>query len=151
MMTGQAPARIRLANHAPGHRDLFALDGSVLLEAASVRNLNLSYTTIAERFKAAGYATAHIGKWHLSHVARNDTSGPTEQQLRPEHRGFDLNIGGTRRGGQPSYFAPYRNDALADGPDGEHLPERMADEASKFVSQPHDQPFFLNRWPFSVR
>ena len=30
MMTGQAPARIRLTNHAPGHADRFSLEGSDL-------------------------------------------------------------------------------------------------------------------------
>ena len=43
-----------------------------------MRRLELSYITIAERLKEAGYATAHIGKWHLSHVARNDRSGVAE-------------------------------------------------------------------------
>ena len=66
MMTGQAPGRLRLTNHAPGHKDGFSLEGSDLQEAQSVRNLALSYVTIAERLSNAGYATAHIGKWHLS-------------------------------------------------------------------------------------
>jgi len=71
-MTGLAPARLRLTNHAPGHKEGFSLEGSNLQQAESVRYLELSYITIAERLKEAGYATAHIGKWHLSYVAKND-------------------------------------------------------------------------------
>lgn len=150
MMTGQAPARLKLTNHAPGHPDRFSIDGSDLQGADWVRNLDLSYVTIAEQLLAAGYSTAHIGKWHLSHVARKNESIVSESELRPEHQGFEVNIGGTRRGGPPSYFSPYKNDALPDGPVGEYLPERMADEAIHFISQDRDKPFFLSWWPFSV-
>ena len=65
MMTGLAPARLRLTNHAPGNPDGFSLPGSDLQEPETVRHLALSYTTIAERLSAAGYATGHVGKWHL--------------------------------------------------------------------------------------
>ncbi|MEM8734915.1 MAG: sulfatase [Planctomycetota bacterium] len=150
MMTGLTPARLRITNHAPGHTDGFAPDGATVREADWVRNLDLSYVTIAERLKAQGYATAHIGKWHLSHVERGKNSAAKERALRPEHQGFDINIGGTRRGGPPSYFSPYKNDALPDGEVGEYLPERMADEAIQFVESRQDEPFFLSWWPFSV-
>ena len=149
MMTGQAPGRLRLTNHAPGHKDGFSLEGSSLQEAESVRNLALSYVTIAERLSAAGYATAHIGKWHLSYVARNN-KGLAEIDLRPDHQGFDINIGGCFRGGPPSYFAPYRIPTLPEKKEGEYLPERLADEAIAFVREKRDNPFFLNWWPYSV-
>lgn len=149
MMTGQAPGRLRLTNHAPGHKDGFSLEGSNLQEAASVRHLALSYVTIAERLSEAGYATAHIGKWHLSYVARDDKE-LTETELRPDKQGFDLNIGGCFRGGPPSYFAPYRIPTLPEKREGEYLPERLADEAIAFVQQAREGPFFLNWWPYSV-
>ena len=82
MMTGLSPARLHLTNHAPGHPDGFSLEGSSLQEAESVRNLKLSYVTIAERLKEAGYETAHIGKWHLSYVNRKmDSSGQSGGQF----------------------------------------------------------------------
>ena len=149
MMTGQAPGRLRLTNHAPGHKDGFSLEGSNLQEAESVRNLALSYVTIAERLSNAGYATAHIGKWHLSYVARNNKE-IAEADLRPEKQGFELNIGGCFRGGPPSYFAPYRIPTLQEKKEGEYLPERLADEAIAFVQKNRDRPFFLNWWPYSV-
>jgi len=150
MMTGQSPARLRLTNHAPGHKDGFTLEGSDLAEASSVRNLALGYRTIAERLSEAGYATAHIGKWHLSYVARNSESGPLESDLRPDKQGFDLNIGGCYRGGPPTYFAPYKIPTLPEQEEGEYLPERLADEAIKFIEQNREKRFYLNWWPYSV-
>lgn len=149
MMTGQSPARLRITNHAPGNPDGFALKDSLLREADNIRHLPLAAVTIAERLSEAGYATAHVGKWHLSYVARGDTS-VLETALRPEKQGFDLNVGGCANGGPPSYFVPYRNPALIDGQAGEYLPERLADEAIAFIRQRHSRPFFLNWWPYSV-
>ena len=150
MMTGQTPGRLRLTNHAPGHKDGFALEGSNLQEAETVRNLGLSYVTIAERLSAAGYATAHIGKWHLSYVARNNRTGITEPDLRPDKQGFDVNLGGCFRGGPPSYFAPYRIPTLTAKEEGEYLPQRLAVEAIAYMQEHRDHPFFLNWWPYSV-
>lgn len=150
MMTGQSPARLHLTNHAPGHPDGFSLPGSNLQEAKNIRHLPLKAVTIAERLSAAGYATAHIGKWHLSHVSKPVKDGITEPKLRPEHQGFSLNIGGCHFGGPPSYFSPYRNPTLKNGPPGEYLPERLADEAIQFVRSHRDGPFFLNWWPYCV-
>ena len=56
--------------------------------APYLARLAASHTTLAEAFKARGYATMHAGKWHL---------GP-EGSL-PEDHGFDVNIAGTERGG----------------------------------------------------
>ena len=150
MMTGQTPGRLGLTNHAPGNKDGFALPDSDLREPPTERNLALSYVTIAERLADAGYATAHIGKWHLSYTPRRNKQPPLEPDLRPEHQGFDVNIGGCFRGGPPSYFAPYRIPALPDGEDGEYLPERLADEAIAYVRKNKDRRFFLNWWPYSV-
>ena len=150
MMTGLAPARITLTNHAPGHRPGFAPEGNAVGEAECIHHLPLSYQTIAERLGAAGYATAHIGKWHLSHLGKEDPSGKTGQEYDPDHRGFDLNVGGNSAGGPQSYFAPYLNISLPGAKDGEYLPQRLADEAIAFVKQSKDKPFYLNYWPYSV-
>ena len=150
MMTGQAPARLLITNHAPGHKKGFSLEGSDLQEAKTVRNLGLSYVTIAETLSEAGYATAHVGKWHLSYVDRKNKSETNELDLRPEHQGFDVNIGGCFRGGPPSYFAPYRIPSLKAKKEAEYLPERLCDEAIAFVNENRDRPFFLSWWPYSV-
>ena len=57
--------------------------------------LPLDETTIAEVFKAAGYATASIGKWHLGGEA-----------YYPEKHGFDLNIAGTDKPQPPTLLRP---------------------------------------------
>ncbi len=77
-----------------------------------------------------GYRTCMAGKWHLSADAAD--------------YGFDVNFGGHQSGGPKSYFSPYRNPQLADGPDGEHLPARLANDVSGWISQ-QDQasPFFV--------
>ena len=150
MMTGLAPARLRLTNHAPGNPDGFSLPGSDLQEPETVRQLALSSTTIAERLSAAGYATGHVGKWHLSYVNPRGSEKLDQREFYPEKQGFDVNIGGNSSGGPPSYFSPYRNPTLKDGAAGEYLPQRLADEAMNFVRRNRDRPFFLNWWPYSV-
>ena len=85
--------------------------------------------TIAALLRAHGYATASIGKWHLGED--------------PKSHGFDVNVGGSRRGHPKSYLSPYGNPALEDGPDGEYLTTRLTDEAVDFIEQHRQQPFFL--------
>lgn len=151
IMTGLSPARLQITNHAPGHEPGFHLPGSALQEAAWQPFLALKRVTLAERLQDAGYTTAFLGKWHLSHRKGRDAHGLYEPQLRPEHQGFDLNVGGCDYGGPPSYFAPYRLPNLTAQADGEYLPERLADEAIAFVrAQPAEQPFFLCWWNYSV-
>ena len=89
--------------------------------------------TIAEALKPAGYVSASIGKWHLG---RDPESGPVSQ-------GFDLNVGGYDRGHPVSYFSPYRNPFLKDGPKGEYLTDRLTTEAISFVRKNRHKPFFL--------
>lgn len=107
-------------------------------------HLALNETTIAEAFKESGYATYFVGKWHL---------GEGEAYW-PEHQGFDKNKGGWSMGRPESYFSPYYNPKLKDGPVGEYLPFRLADEAVSFLeehqSQKAKQPFFLNFAMYNV-
>lgn len=96
--------------------------------------LALDTPTLAKAMKSAGYASFFAGKWHL---------GP--EGFWPENQGFDVNIGGIDRGGPyggKKYFSPYGNPRLPDGPDGEHLPDRLATEAAKFIEANKARPFF---------
>ncbi|MFN3761158.1 MAG: sulfatase [Algoriphagus aquaeductus] len=98
-------------------------------------NLALEEITLAESFKSAGYKTFFAGKWHLGE----------EESHWPEHQGFDINKGGNSKGAPSTgskYFSPYENPRLENGPDGEYLPERLAEETSKFIRENKDQPFF---------
>jgi len=150
MMTGQSPARLRITNHAPGNGANFHPKGSDLIEAEWHTYLALDYVTIAELLQQAGYATGFAGKWHLSHRPGQDALGPYEPQLRPEHQGFDLNVGGCRLGGPPSYFEPYKIPNITPRRAGDYLPDRLADESIAFAKTNRRRPFFLCWWNYSV-
>jgi hypothetical protein len=55
-----------------------------------------------------------------------------------------VNRGGTSKGQPPSYFSPYRIPTLPDGPAGEYLTDREADEAVAFIEAHRDRPFLLS-------
>lgn len=57
VLRGQGRSRKHLAASAPLAKKA--------LEAETLIRLPTSYYTLAEAFKADGYATAHFGKWHL--------------------------------------------------------------------------------------
>ena len=105
-----------------------------LLPAPNRDRLALDTPTLAKALKAAGYATFFAGKWHL---------GP--EGYWPENQGFEINRGGNERGGPyggGKYFSPYGNSRLTDGPEGEHLPDRLATETAKFIRANRNRPFF---------
>jgi len=113
-----------------------------LLPAPYSDRLALGETTLAEAFKAAGYATFFAGKWHL---------GP--QGFYPEDQGFDINKGGLEWGAPSAgkrYFSPYGNPKLPDGPPGEHLPARLANETAAFIAAHRDRPFLAYLSFYSV-
>lgn len=104
-----------------------------LIPIPNTTTLDPKIVTIAERLKQVGYATAHVGKWHLG---QDPDTGPKAQ-------GFDRNIGGVSPGHRPNYFSPYNADTLADGPQGEYLTDRLTDEAVQFIEAHRDRPFYL--------
>ena len=98
--------------------------------------------TIAEMMKAEGYATAHIGKWHLGYTP----------ETMPNGQGFDHSFG--HMGGcidNYSHFfywqGPNRHDLWRNGKeifeDGKFFPELMTAEADKFIEKNKDKPFFI--------
>ena len=109
------------ARGASQDRKLIPTKNTVVLDDKNV--------TIAEAIKPAGYVNATMGKWHL---------GPD-----PKTQGFDVNVGGSQAGHPPTYFSPYRNRNLPNGPKGEYLTDRLTDEAIKFIEANKDHPFFL--------
>lgn len=151
IMTGLSPARLQITNHAPGHSDGFQLAGTNIKSAKWNRYLALDQLTLAERLQEAGYHTAFVGKWHLSHRPKG-ASAPVEADLRPQHQGFDINIGGCDYGGPPGYFEPFRIPEITPGEEGDYLPDRLAKECISFIRQHRqsDRPFFLCWWNYSV-
>lgn len=137
LLTGKSPQRTGITDYiAPNGANQPAQwsRNTRLLPAPYADRLALSERTLAEMLKEAGYATFFAGKWHL---------GP--ETFYPEDQGFDLNLGGIEQGGPyggKKYFSPYGNPRLTDGPEGEHLPDRLATETVKFLSAQRDKPFF---------
>jgi len=136
MMTGKYPARLHITDWITGHKYPWAR----LLPPEWTKHLPLEQVTAAEVLRDAGYATAHIGKWHLG-----------DAPYWPEHQGFDLNIAGYNAGQPPSYFYPYQREGswnshiptLEGGEEGEYLTDREAMEACRFIEDNRDRPFFL--------
>jgi len=137
LMTGKYPSRIDATNFFSGKR------AGTFQPAPLFDRMPLSETTVAELVSGEGYATFFAGKWHL---------GPTEE-FWPENQGFDINKGGYVRGGPyggKKYFSPYGNPRLTDGPDGEHLPDRLAAETAAFIDANKDGSFLAYLAFYSV-
>lgn len=147
IMTGHAPARLRITNHMPD-RPSFTPDDPVLLPAECKDRLALEYETLAERLAAGGYRTAFMGKWHLA-----PQRVPDAADYLPDRQGFELNLGGNGMGGPGrSFFAPYAFPNLVSKSDDEYLPERIGDEAVRWLGERagDEQPFFLALWHYTV-
>lgn len=148
IMTGQSPARTGVTApvcHVPEVK-LKAMvkdkagSGSKALICDSATRLDTNYFTLAEAFKAAGYATAHFGKWHL---------GP--EPYSPLQQGFDVDLphwSGPAPAG--SFVAPWKFKNFKENYPLEHIEDRMSEEAVKWMEQNKDHPFFMNYWQFSV-
>jgi len=136
ILTGKYPVRTGITDYIPGMRN------AKLRSAPNADRLPLEEITFAEALKAKGYATFFAGKWHL---------GP--EGYWPENQGFDVNKGGTDRGGPyggNKYFSPYGNPRLEDGPPGEHPPDRLATETVKFIEANRDRRFLAYLSFYSV-
>ena len=105
----------------PEHRRLLAIDNTIVLDSTLL--------TLPAFLKSHGYQTCIAGKWHLSED--------------PLPYGFDSNFGGNHRGAPRSYFSPYQNPALTDGPESEHLPDRLAEEVCRWIGKHKEAPFFV--------
>jgi arylsulfatase A-like enzyme len=89
-------------------------------------------TTLADRLRAAGYATALIGKWHLG----------SPPQFHPQKRGFTEFFGFLQ--GAHDYFADggiLRGTQQVSEP--EYLTDALARESVAFIDRHKGGPFFL--------
>jgi len=134
LMTGKYPARLHITDWIAGHERPKAK----LQIPDWQKFLPFEEITLAEQFKSAGYATASIGKWHLTPGLKEG-----DEAYYPDKHGFDVNLGGYAKGQPPRYVSPYGIPTLKDGPAGEFLTDREADEAVKFIEANKDKPFFI--------
>ena len=115
VQTGKYPARLHWTKAAP------AVDGQRLLEPKLIKQIPGRETTIGELLQRAGYATAHLGKWHLS------GGGPGQH-------GYDLHDGDTGNENAFQFTDPNPVDIFG-----------MAQRAEQFMQQNRDagKPFYL--------
>lgn len=136
LLSGQYSPRHEIYNVGTGprgkaeHRRLKYIPG--------VATLPRSTKTWADSLRGVGYATASIGKWHLSD--------------NPCDYGFDLNIGGSHSGSPPKgYFPPHPKVAgLADAPANEYLTDRLNEEAVRWITDQKAKPWLLYLSHFAV-
>ena len=135
IMTGRYPARVGVTHYIGGK------DYGKLLHVPYTRELPLAEKSLASVLKKAGYATWHVGKWHLG-----------DEPYYPEKHGFDVNIGGCNMGYPYSgFWSPWNIPTLENGKDGEYITDHLTDRAIDLIrNREKDQPFFLNLWHYAV-
>jgi arylsulfatase A len=128
LMTGRIPPRAGVPRNCPSREGL--------------PGMPTEEVTIAEMLKNAGYATGHIGKWHLGYTP----------ETMPNGQGYDYSFG--HMGGcidNYSHFfywsGPNRHDLWQNGEqiwrDGQFFPDLMAQECEKFIEENKNRPFFI--------
>lgn len=138
LLTGKYPATLGLTDWIDWGGKTHPARGR-LIDAPYVDHLPSSEVSVATALKQAGYATWHVGKWHLG------------TQTSPLDHGFDCNIGGCHWGSPAKgYFSPYHIPGFQDGPEGEYLTDRLTDEAIHLIDTHSGSPFFLNLWYYAV-
>jgi arylsulfatase A-like enzyme len=125
ILTGRNPIRLGL--------------GQTVVRPWESRGLPLDETTIADVFRAGGYRTAILGKWHLGHHSVQQT---------PQARGFDHFYGHVN--GAIDYFTHNRDGGLDWQRNGKGLKEEgyatdlLAAEAQRWIGDANNpKPFFL--------
>ncbi len=139
MLTGRYPWLVGYEGNAggPPREDI-----ENLADIGGKPGLFAQQTTMAEMFKSAGYATAHVGKWHLG----------VERGSKPLDQGFDYSFG--HMGGCIDNFThffywngPNRHDLWENNKrvrmPGEYFPDLMVNKATRFIQKERDEPFFL--------
>jgi len=149
ILTGQNPARLGLTTpsaHLKEERleavsSPRALPHQKSTNVQSTTRIDLSLPTLGLLLKQAGYSTAHFGKWHLGREGHT-----------PLERGFDVDLPHWYGPGpKTSYLAPWGYANFKEGEPGEHIEDRMAMEAVKWLKKRDpSKPFFMNYWQFSV-
>jgi arylsulfatase A len=125
LMTGRTPFRAGIHNWIPSR---------------SPMHLQASEITIATLLRRAGYATCHVGKWHLNGMFN------TDQQPQPSEHGFDHWFS-TQNNALPCHRDPdnFVRNGEAVGPLKGFSAQLVVDEAVAWLQKPRpaDQPFFL--------
>ena len=142
VLTGRYPATLGMTDWINWGGSLHPARGR-LIDVPYIADLPQSEFCLARALGKGGYATWHVGKWHLG------GSGHL-----PEDHGFERNVGGCQAGspGRGGYFSPWSISALenADVPDGTYLTDHLTEQAVQLIKGRDARPFFLNLWYYTV-
>jgi arylsulfatase A-like enzyme len=139
ILTGKYPARLGITDWIDWSGRLHPCRGR-LIDAPYVRQLPLTEYSLAAALRDAGYATWHVGKWHLG-----------ADPCTPRNHGFEVNIGGCHWGcPHRGYFSPWDIPGLENGPRGQYLTDFLTDQAIQLIRSNDGRPFFLNLWHYAV-
>ena len=138
MITGRYPWLVGMPNNGPEPPSEKDDD----LDTYTGRGLPTNEINMPKMFRAAGYATAHIGKWHLGYGAGH----------KPLDQGFDYSFG--FMGGcidNYSHFdywgGPDREDLWENNQrvrlPGRYFPDLMVEKAEAFIDGHKGKPFFM--------
>ena len=97
ILTGRTPAVLHVTTPGGGQLEE---SRRLLTPRAPLTKIQDAETTIAEALKEVGYATAHLGKWHLG--GRGGSH--------PGEHGFDVHDGATENGGPGQFEDPNPKD-----------------------------------------
>lgn len=136
VLTGQFPARWRITSY------LQTRAGNRECEQADF--LDPQAPSLPRAFHEAGYATAHIGKWHLG-GGRDVTAAPQFAAY-----GYDLGLG-TYESPEPAAALglktmPWETRREPQQVERHERTRWMVDEVLKFMQQHASGPFFVNLW-----
>jgi arylsulfatase A-like enzyme len=135
IMTGRYPARVGITQFIGGQAE------GRLTDVPYLYFLSRSELSLAAALRAGGYATWHVGKWHLG-----------GNRWEPQHHGFEVNVGGCQWGSpRGGYFAPWSMPHLDEGVAGDYLTDRLTDEAIRLIQgRDRSRPFFLDLSHYAV-
>jgi arylsulfatase A len=137
-LTGRYPWLAGMPNNGAAPPD----ESADQLDTLTGPGLPASERTIADMFRAGGYATAHLGKWHLGSGAGH----------KPLDHGFDYSFGfmGGCIDNYTHFFywaGPNRHDLWENNRrvrlPGQYFPDLMVEKAEAFISQHRADPFFM--------
>ncbi len=121
LTTGKYPSTLKIHGHIATHE---------FNEKRGMANwLDTNEATLPRLLQQSGYATAHIGKWHMG--GYNDPAAPA-----PSEYGFDYTR--SALSSDPNQLEILRNRPTST--------KGVLDEAMNFIEQNKDKPFYVNAW-----